>query len=563
MKQKILFAFLLVITLSNISFALETEPQEITDAVKPESASQNLPLEGAAKMENVVNEEFTSPTELFSDQISKYDASLNESNIYDLIFPKENSLVLRKDYSAEGTDVVKPFFEAMERFSQSNVTVSYKNFEALIDNNNLNDFYYMTLAYQMSDLGFFSLSEKAMAKVENREVWQSHIETIKRMYLPKNKLSHEEELFLANIYTSIIFNNLTRESIQDVMKRDRLIRRSDYANYLVANALFIDKDYQKALSSINRSLSSNSENFYYINYKIKILIELERYEEALKLVSDLESKNILNPENIKDVEKQKYYLLSKSEKNEAKAKYYLANYFSLNNDYARAIKELIPISYKTKTAEIPSLLGDIYFKTKDYPKATESYERALDINKHCDSAYKGLANISMLRKEYSLAEKNYLKALKHNKYDENSLIGLSVINYLKNDQKIAKQYSDKALSVNPNCYKGYYLQSKYKQNKNISNLVSASILNPFFANTWLDLADNSLLNKDTISAEKYLDSVKYLEDNNFRYYYYKGIIARLNKDSQTADSNFIKAVSLYTEKTGKSENIPVSQIKEN
>lgn len=541
-----LILLFLVITHSAVSYAEETIVVPVQEAVVEKS---------------IVATDKNFDTEIFSEQISKFDSSLNDSNIHDLIFSSNQSFTVNNDTKNDSTSILKPFFDSMERFSQSNVTVAYKGFSSIIEETQQNDFYYMLLAYKLSDIGFFSLADSAMDKVQDRQVWQKYIDSIKKYYFPEYKLNYEEEMFLANIYTSINYNNLTRESITDVMKKDKIIKRSDYANYLVANALYIDKDYPKALNAVNRAISIDSNNIYYLKLKARILYEQEKYDDALVVIKSLNTKNILYSESLNEIDEIKYLVLSKSEKNPLKAKYYLAYYYYVNKDYSRALKELSIIIPKNKLPEASNLAGNLYFLNKEYDKSLENYEKTIKINKHYAPSYKGIANLYVLKKDYANAQKYYSKAHKYDKNDADILVDMALISLITKDVNGAKEYCDKSFSQNPNFYKAYYIQAKIKPERAVLSLKKASESNPFYSNSWLDLADNALLERNINDAQKYVNSVRFIEEDSYRYFYYVGLIAKLNNDNETANKSFAKSIDLFSIKNEQFFNVPTANIK--
>ena len=62
---------------------------------------------------------------------------------------------------------------AMDKFIQSNVRASYQDFKVLIDNIVPNDYVYMRLTREMASIGFFSLAELSMSKIQDNEI--SHL----------------------------------------------------------------------------------------------------------------------------------------------------------------------------------------------------------------------------------------------------------------------------------------------------------------------------------------------------------------------------------------------------
>lgn len=458
-------------------------------------------------------------------------------------------------------EIASALKEAKERFEQSNVTVSYNTYDKLIDSGKLNDFYYVYLAYKMANIGFFSLAEKSIKNIDNKNLWQDYTEELKKYYMPKSKLSYEEEMFLANIYTSIYYNNLTRESIFDLMKKDKIMRRSDYAEYLAASAFYIEKDYTKALGMINRACSQNSDNVYYMKYKARILTELEKYNDALNIIENIENKKLkmVDTDNTANTRGLKYLILSKNEKNEFKSKLYLAKYFYINNAQDRALKELSGVQYKSKMPEISTLMGDIYFYQKDYKKAQNAYNVALMFNKRCSSAFKGLGDINLAQNTFATAKEYYEKAYHYNKQDEDTLLNLAIASFAQNDIKNARKYADIALSVSSkDNYKIYYVQAKLKPERSAQYLDKALQINPLYADTWFDLGDIALAKSDINTAEKYISNGNFLAQGSYKYYYYiSKIDDKLNK-KQEAEQNMQEAVNMYAKDNPQKE---ISEVK--
>lgn len=478
--------------------------------------------------------------------INNFDAENTYKSLLKIAIGQDQDSV--KSCFYQDKEVASMLKEAKERFEQSNVTASYNIYDKLIDSGKLNDFYYVYLAYKMANLGFFSLAEKSIKNIDNKNVWNQYTEELVKYYLPKYKLSFEEETFLANIYTSIYYNNLTRESIFDLMKKDKIMRRSDYANYLAASAFYIEKDYPKALSMINRACSQNSDNIYYQKYKARILTELERYNEALNIIQAIENNKLkmVDADNTANTKGLKYLILSKNEKNEFKSKLNLAKYYYINNAQDRALKELSGVQYKSKMPEISLLMGDIYLSQKDYKKSQNAYNVALMFNKRYSYAFKGLGDISLAQNNFATAHEYYEKAYHYNKQDEDTLLNLAITSFAKNDTKNARKYIDLAQSVSSkDNYKIYYVQAKLKPERNAQYLDKALLINPLYADTWFDLGDIALSKSDVNTAEKYINNGNFLAQGSYKYYYYiSQIDDKLNK-KQESEQNMEEAVNLY------------------
>ena len=112
-------------------------------------------------------------------------------------------------YNPTAKQLIEKINAAQEHAKQSNVAVSYYEYRNILKTMTPNDFYYMFLAYRLSETGFFSLAEKAMSNVKDREIWEHHISSIKKYEFPILSLKTPEEVFFAELIADIIYNNIT------------------------------------------------------------------------------------------------------------------------------------------------------------------------------------------------------------------------------------------------------------------------------------------------------------------------------------------------------------------
>ena len=95
------------------------------------------------------------------------------------------------------------------------------------------------------------------------------------------------------IYADIYYNNLSKESIRELGKQVALLKKSDYANYIMAQAYYESAEYSKALQYINKALDMKFNAPVYLQYKSKILCNVGDYKQSLKIIDKL-----LSTENI-------------------------------------------------------------------------------------------------------------------------------------------------------------------------------------------------------------------------------------------------------------------------
>lgn len=470
--------------------------------------------------------------------------SLIHFSEYDLYY--DNKLY----YNPEVKELIEKLNAAQKHFEQSNVSVSYFEYRTILKTMKSNDFYYMLLAYKLSQIGFFSLAHTAMNNIEDKEIWQPHIESIRKYCFPRLSLKTPEEVFFAELLADIIYNNMTDESLKRLEKAEKILVNSDYASYIKAKAYFTEKKYKRALNEINRALSKNADNINYIRFKAEILGVLHKDTEALKTLKLINQDEVIFVETHKNIEKIKYYTLSSSAKKENEKKYSLAYYFYLNQDYQRAINELNSLILKGETKKAPELLGYIYKVTENYEAAQNLYERYLAKHKKSSFAHKGAGDILIKASKYNEALSEYKLAYKYNKKDTETLIALAVTSFKTGDIQNSLKYLEKARRQDKNNFKVLYLSSKLLKDTGKQYLKMSLRYNPFYPEGWLDLAGSALSTKDTESAEKYINTAAFITKKSPRYFYYKSIL-NLEKENLETAQNDINRAKLLTNEKGK------------
>lgn len=502
----------------------------------------------------------TFSTASFSDEIDTVKAKqaklapyLSKSDLTELVYYSDYDIYydVKLLYNPEAKKLIEKINAAQEHAQQANVAVSYYEYRKILQTMTPNDFYYMFLAYKLSETGFFSLAEKAMSNVKDKEIWQHHIDSIKRYEFPNLSLKTPEEVFFAELMADIIYNNMTDESLKRIDKADKALVNSDYASYIRAKAYFAEKKHRKALNEINRAISKNEDKVDYIKFKAEIQNDNENQKDALKTLKKINQREIILAETHKDIDKIKYYALAKSTKKELDSKYYLAYYFYLNNDYQRAINELNTLMMKGENKKAPELLGYLYILTGKIAEAQKLYEKCLLKNTKTAYAHKGLGDIYLYKKNYTKALDEYKLAYKYNKKDTEILVGLTVASYLTKDTDEMTKYLKKAQRKEPKNFKVLYLTSQLQD----KNTVKESIkYNPFYSEGWLDLASKALENDNDIkSAEQYINVAAFITKKSPRYFYYKSLLNTKKGNIETAKSDIERAEVLAVEK-GKVQN---------
>ena len=90
----------------------------------------------------------------------------------------------------------------------------------------------------------------------------------------------------------------------------------------------------------------------------------------------------------------------------------------------------------------------------------------------------------------------------------------------------------------------YYNVALKDSSRKTEYLKKAVALDISFTDGWLELAKTALDKSLFDTAKKYLAIAKYIDENNFKYYYYQGLLCKAQGLSQDAYFNFKKTLTL-------------------
>ena len=179
------------------------------------------------------------------------------------------------------------FVSATKKFNQGNVVVAYDEFNTLLESIN-SDYALVIFAKSMYEIGFFSIGTKSLEKIRHKNFLKNMSDNLKKCYLPTYTLDKNEEIYLAKAYTSIHYDNSEQEIAFDLNKNSSLMEKSDYANYVLSQAMSQSRQHSQALIFINKASSMNPDNVSYNIFKIKTLTSLKKYKVALKFIEEIE-----------------------------------------------------------------------------------------------------------------------------------------------------------------------------------------------------------------------------------------------------------------------------------
>lgn len=427
---------------------------------------------------------------------------------------------------------------AFERFKNSNIKPAYDDFKNLFENAGANDYFYMKMAEEMANIGFFSLSELAMNKIKEKEIANIVIEDIKHYYFPSQQMRLKKELYLAELYSNIVYNEQTSEVISELNQSDGSLDGDDYANYLQAFALVKNSDFVNAKSYIDKAISLNPQNLNYQSLLVEILAETNQPKEALKIINKLKEQQIYSITFTNKINSLQEYVLYKLAKKDSVKNYHLGYYYYWEKAYEKAIRTLLGIEKKNK--DVNALLSRIYYDTQDYDKAFGFASKS----KSSALANEVLGDFYSDKKDYESAVKHYSKASKSDKKQLKYREKLAQAYLALGEVAKAKNLFESVIMASNNAYLSYYNLAKLDSAKELPYLKKSVAINMTFVDGWLALADCEMKKENLDSASKYLKIVKSIDENNFKYYYYLGLLCNKQGQKSDAEQNFQKSLLL-------------------
>ena len=441
------------------------------------------------------------------------------------------------------------FVNATKKFNQGNVVVAYDEFENLSNSIN-SDYALLVFAKSMYEIGFFSIGTKSLEKIQHKKYIQDTIDDLKKCYLPSFTPDKNQEIYLAKAYSSIHYDNSAQEISFELNKNQALTSKSDYANYILAQAMSESKQYRQALNFINKSCLMNKNNLSYVCFKIKTLIALDKNKEALEIIEDIE-KNLVNEHIFKNnFMLQKQTVLANLSKNEQDRKYYQTMKTFMEGNYQKAIQDCKNIlSFDKKNYKILTLLAMGQFVTGDIENAKKNYLTSYEINKNCPYTLSGLGDVKFIEYDLESAIKYYKKALSQNPKDQTSALKLALI--YKNDTKYEKDLKNlekKLAKMDPAPFLSYYsiAATIAKDNKNLRKeyIRRATAINPLYENGWVAFLNYELENKNIENAKNFLYMISFSNRTNYIYFYLNALYDIALNRTNSAIVNLRNCLSL-------------------
>ena len=460
---------------------------------------------------------------------------------------KTQTTVANMDMVIKDNFVKAKYASAENRFVQSNVKASYDDFNDLIQRAVHDDYVFLVYGIKMAEYGLFDLSDNLINKLDANNFTSAYVKDIKNFYYPTTMVNQKDVVYLADAYSNIVYNNMAIETTSELLNSTQAAE-SDYKNYLIALGYYKSNNLHQALKYINNAIVENDTNVNYLSLKAKILADSNKPKQALKVLAQIKKTTFTTADFQEKVRSVEEYVLYKTSKPEALKDYHLAYYYHLQGKSLLATKVLQSAILQAKQYSplVFSLLGRIYYENDEPLKAQEFAARAYREDDNNYLAALTLADLSYDNRKYDESLKYYKKAKKLTRDVEPS-VGIAKTYLAMDKDKKSRKLYEKLLKKYQNnedllveSLKAFPQMADYY----LPQVASIDITNN---DIWLELANLAIRDGNYTMATTYLNNSYYIDENNFKYYYYLSLVLRAKGDIELANQSLVKCSRLNSD----------------
>lgn len=264
------------------------------------------------------------------------------------------------------------------------------------------------------------------------------------------------------------------------------------------------------------------------------------------MVDYIKSQKLYSADFTRKVNSLEQYVLYKSEKNYAEKMYHLGFYYYYENELAKSIRTLQSAltTKKKHNKDVYAIMSRVYYDMQDYEKAQDTALKAHKADGNNPIALLVLGDLSFREGDYKTALKYYRNAEANDKNSSICPVKVAQTYEQLGKEKKALEIYEKILKTYNDCYLAYYKIALKDKSKEIAYLKKAIAINANFKDAWIDLGRVSIERGNYSDAKNYLGVANYIDENDFRYYYYQGLIAKNQGMKQIADGYFKKTLRL-------------------
>ena len=418
------------------------------------------------------------------------------------------------------------------KFINLNISSAYEDITSMIMDSEDNDYYLMLLADKAVSLGFYDLATVAFSKISDCEIAKIDSDNTHKLFFPKYKLSTKEILTLSEAYSNIEHNDRAAEGIKDITEKVGNLEHNDYANYLMALGYMKQNDITNANKYIQTAISINPDN---LNYKIlqsQVIAGTKKNKKSLKIVKETKKYDVAYYPLRRQIDTNEEFIKYKTEKQPWLQDYHLGYYYYLKDDNNKALRVLQNAISKnnSRNALLYSLMSRIYIKNGDFERANTVASKAYNYNLSNINTLLTLGDIAYENGKYKQALKYYKKAAKSRSSVTEAKLKLADTYSKLNNTKTSVSIYEKIAKDDSSAYMAYYQIALSNPKAELSYLKKSVAINPNFKDGWIDLSRLMIESGNLAQAKKYLQNAYYLDENDFRYYYYQGLLLKKTEE---------------------------------
>lgn len=452
--------------------------------------------------------------------------------------------------------LIDDFQQVINKTNQGNPLAAREDLKK-ISSTLKNNYQRLNFAKFLYSNGYFSYADEVLAVITNDD-FKEPIKMLREAYGVKYALRTDEENALNKYMALIHQENMAQEASFGLNKKRELIKKSDWANYVMACAFFELGQYDKSLQYANRAEKINEDNLTYKLFKAKILNAQGEYKKAQEVVKRAGFGNVI----LRDEFLKTYYTASaKLAKNGADKLYYDGLVHYLNHDFYGAIEVVHAALYANdKDLRLNHLLFKALINTKDIEVAQKIADKMVTYNKKSPYTQDALGDLNFINANYLFAGENYEKALKLGTKDV--YLKFILTNKILNKETSKKIESGLKGAKTGDLDENYQLAIGILSNANVKNIAGgaqdeyknaynslklyylreALIKNPCNSFYLLELVDSA--RGAQARNLNLLELVTYLGDFNFYYYWKLGEFEEFNGNKNKAFEYYKKALNL-------------------
>ena len=199
---------------------------------------------------------------------------------------------------------------------------------------------------------------------------------------------------------------------------------------------------------------------------------------------------------------------------------------------------------KQHSSLVFGLLGRIYYENNEVLKAQEFAQRSVKDDSKNYLANLTLADLAFDEKKYDEALEYYRQAKKSDKKEVAPSVGMAKTYLVLNKDKKSKKLYEKLLKLHSNDEDLLVSSLKafpQRADDYLPRVASVDIMN---VEIWLNMANLAIKDEIYSMAESYLNNSYYIDENNFKYYYYLSLLLKAKGDVEKSQQSLIRCKNL-------------------